>query len=230
VRIEYHRRPTSNVLKYQSSSSRLQLRQRLRVVGKPEPAGKGADEKVLPCRRGLNRQGHPQRLRQKNSDSKTCSLVVRRPPMMLPHDDAAAEPRTAKGGVLQPLVGAAPKTPQAKKIKSSAVLWHLSEGNPQAGDAAVVLTASVLPGLAHTLQDGLLSQRAPGARRPRASWREWRPSCGAGRPPQPKNKSSVVLCHLSEQSKESMPVAWFSEMFSAPPAAPIRCSSAPALQ
>jgi hypothetical protein len=44
-----------------------------------------------------------------------------------------------------------------KKIKSTAALWHLSQRNPQAGGAAVVLTASALPGLAHALQAGLLS-------------------------------------------------------------------------
>ena len=41
-----------------------------------------------------------------------------------------------------------------------------------------------------------ISSCSPGARQPRASLRERRSSYAANRPPQPKNKSSVVLCHL----------------------------------
>jgi len=41
-----------------------------------------------------------------------------------------------------------------------------------------------------------ISSCSPGARQPRASLRERRSSYAANRPRQPKNKSSVVICHL----------------------------------
>jgi len=106
-----------------------------------------------------------------------------------------------------------------KKLNRAQQLWHLSQRNPQAGGAAVVLTASALPGLAHTLQAGLLSH----------SLRAWNatatgfPDANGGHPTGRAALRSQKINQVSYSAissyrpKYSKPVTWRSRRFPASP-------------